>query len=332
MKSIGIFFVLVCSYILNVLAGPTPSVYFSDDLFNYYTQEGFKECFIEGLSATANKAATLTIRPYATDPRTGIQYNVGGIYANLSNSVATRIEIPYSVRKNFYIQDNILKNAKRLRELKVESLYVTVYENTFTGVNTDINIYGSGVTNMVNKYAKRYLQDKYPDLIQDYYSLSEYDTRIYLYNIAKIVRGYKLNTGMKYGDNGAVALLLRQGSTLGLSRAARSLVVASGLNDARIIVAGDNIQHGFDLVRFGNYWYVYDPVKGTFDDRSPWSFFQTIDNYCQHTLNPYYGRLYKSDVNTFVKYNAKIGFANETSPEKVNLKSWLSSNQMGVLA
>jgi len=332
MKSIGIYIVLVCSYIITVLAGPTPSVYFSDNLFQYYTQEGFKECYINGLTATAKKASTLTINAYATDPNTGIRYNVGGIMADLTGSAVTKIEIPSSIRKNFSISDYVLKNAKKLKELKVESQYVSVYENSFTGVNTDINIYGKGVSRMVANYAKKILENSDPDFFQDYYSISDYDTRIYLFNIAKIVRDYKLDLTTKYGDNGAVALLLKQGSTLGLSRALRYLVVASGFNENRIIVAGDDIQHGFNLVRFDNYWYVYDAVKGTYDERSPWSFFQTMDNYCQHTLNPYYGRLYKSDVNTFVKYNGKIGYANETSPEKVNLKSWLSSNQMGVLA
>jgi len=334
MKSLGILFVLACSYFVSVIAGPTPSVYINDSNYEYYAQEGFKECYVTMLTSKAKSASKLTFEPQVTDSRTGVKYYVGGLMADLTGSVASTIEIPSSFRSTFSISDNVLKNAKNLKNLKVESTKgVYVYDNTFTGVNKNINIYGKGVDQMVSDYAKKYLQNNYPEFIQDYSKLSEYDTRISLYNIAKIVnKNFKFNINMTNGDNGAVAFLLKEGSTLGLSRAARYLAIASGFNQNDIIVAGDDIQHGFCLVRFDNKWYVYDVVKGSYNDREPWSFFQTMDDYVNHTLNPYYGRLYKSDINTFVKFNRKYGYSGESYPEKENLKQWLSNNRKGSLA
>ncbi|ORX87590.1 hypothetical protein BCR32DRAFT_324408, partial [Anaeromyces robustus] len=332
MKYLGIFLIVAFTYFVSVLAGPTPSVYLKDSNYEYYTQEGFKECYVTGLTDKSKKAKKLTFDPSVTDGRTGISYYVGGLMADLSECVATKIEIPSTLRSSFSISENVLKNAKKLRDLKVETTKdVYVYDDTFTGVNTNIKIYGKGVKKMVMNYAKKLLQYNYPDLIQDYSKLSEYDARITLYNIAKIFQSYKLDINMKYGNNGAVAFFLKQGSTLGISRAARYLAIASGFKESDIIVAGDDIQHGFCLVRFNRKWYVYDVVKGSFNDREPWSFFQTINNYMEHTLNPYYGRLYKSDVNTFVKYNGYIGYTGEVSTEKENLKQWLSKNNKGTL-
>ncbi|OUM62058.1 hypothetical protein PIROE2DRAFT_62141 [Piromyces sp. E2] len=218
MKSIGIFFVLACSYIVSVLAGPTPSVYMEDSNYEYYAQEGFTSCYVTKLTSKAKSAKTLTFDPYVTDKRTGTRYYVGGLMADLTDSVATKIEIPSSLRSSFSISENVLKNAKKLTSLKVESTKgVYVYDNTFTDVNKDINIYGKGVNQMVTDYVNDYLKYNYPDLIQNYSKLSEYDARINLYNIAKIInRNFKFNINMANGDNGAVAFLLKEGSTVGL--------------------------------------------------------------------------------------------------------------------
>ncbi|ORX49617.1 hypothetical protein BCR36DRAFT_583698 [Piromyces finnis] len=335
MKYLGIYLVVAISYLVTVLAGPAPSVYINDKNYEYYAQQGFTECYVTSLTSLAKKSSKLTFEPYVTDSKTGIKYNVGGLMADLTGSVATTIEVPSTLRSSFSISDNILKTAKKLKSVRIASTKdVNVFDNTFNGVSTDINIYGKGVDKMLRNYAKKFLQYNYPDLITDYSKLSEYDTRIYLYNVAKIVKDFKIDLAMKYGDNGAVALFLKQGTTLGISRAVRYLAIASGYSESKIIVAGDDIQHGFCLVKLNSSWYVYDAVKGYYNDRSPWSFFQTMNGYINGTLNPYYGRLYKSDVNTFVKYNAIVGCKEESFSgyEKENLVQWLSKNNKGNLA
>jgi len=332
MKSLGIFFTLAFTYLVSVLAGPPPPVYIEDKNYEYYAQEGFTSCYVTKLTSRANRLSKLTFEPSVT--KNGVKYYVGGLMADLSKSRASTIEIPSTLESHFSISENVLKTAKNLKELKVESYYdVYTYENTFTGVNTDINISGRGVDRMAINYYTNYLKDNYPDLIQDYHNLSEYDTRINLYNIAKIIKNnFVFDTNMAHGDNGAVALFLKRGNTIGLNRVARYLAIASGFSQNNIVVAGDDIQHGFCLVKLNKVWYVFDAVKGSFNDREPWSFFQTMDGYIKRTLNPYYGRLYQADVNTFVKYNSKYGYSNECYPEKQNLMKWLPLNDYYTLA
>jgi len=326
MKFFGAFVFVTLLNLVSVKAGPTPSVYLNDSYFNYYAQEEFTECYITGLTSKAKNTRSLTITSSVKDQSTGKRYNVGGLMADLTGAKATKITIPSGHPCSFSIYDNVLKNAKYLKELKIAtSKEIYVYDNTFTGVNQDIDITGKGVNNMVKRYTKKYLQENLPEFIQNYSNLSEYDTRISLYNIAKIVKDYQINLSMAHGDNGAVALFLKQGSTLGINRAAYYFALASGFPEKDIIVAGDNLQHGFCLVNFNRKWYVYDAAKGHYNDREPWSFFQNINDYMEHTLNPYYGRLFKSDLNSFVVYRAKYGYSGEANPEKENYYSFWSS-------
>jgi len=317
MKFFGALAFVSLLNLASVIAGPTPSIYLSDKNFDYYTQEGFKDCYITGLKSQAKRTKYLNIPATVKDETTGISYCVGSLMADLSEAKVTKLTIPSGHPCGFSISENVLKNAKYLKELKLStSNDVYVYENTFTGVNEDIDITGKGVDKMVKYYTDYQLKYNIQGLTTNYSGLSEYDTRIHLYNIAKIVKDYKINLAMAHGDNGAVALFLKQGTPLSINRAAYYYALASGFPEKDIIVAGDDIQHGFCLVRFDRKWYVYDAAKGHYNDREPWSFFQTIDDYMNNTLNPYYGRLYKSDLNSFVVYHAKYGYSGEANPEK----------------
>ncbi|KAL6625194.1 hypothetical protein LY90DRAFT_510228 [Neocallimastix californiae] len=336
MKCLGTFFVFVLLNLVTVFAGPPPHEYFQDNDYEYFTQEdGSNQCYITNV--INKKATTLYINPYVY--HNGKQLDIMALAGGLADCAVTKIVIPHYIYHYFSIWGNVLSDAKNLKELQINSLNeVGFFDDTFKGVNGNLQIHGQGVDNAMKRYAKQFLQDNYPDLIKNWSREATYQKQCGLYQIAKIVnKQYAYTTSTASADNGASALVLKQGSTLGLARVVRTLAIAAGFSENDILVGGDDVYHGFNYVKFSGKWYILDSVKTYFSDRdmcTP-SVFQTSDAFIKGTLNPFYGRLYQGSSDNFVIYHGKYGCPNENpspNPVKENFKKWLSKNNKGTLA
>eukprot|EP00833_Pecoramyces_ruminatium_P015550 jgi/Orpsp1_1/1189582/evm.model.d7180000073038.1 len=326
MKFLGSFIILAILNLVSVLAGPPRSETIKDDQFKYHIQyDGNHIAYITDV--IDKNADTLTIPNYVVHK--GETYYVHALAGGLTNSYVTKLEIPFYVYHYFSIWGNVLKEAKYLKELKIDCFYdVEFFEDTFNGVNPNIQIYGQGVDKAMMSYAKKILQNNYPDLIRDYSNVSDYDKKCALYQIAKIVnKTFGYNTNIAYPHNGAVALAVKQGSTRGLARVVRIFAIAAGYNQDEILVGGDGSYLDFNYVKFNGRFYVLDAVKTKYNDRDlcSTSVIQTSSRFNEKVLKPFYGS--KVSTSKWVLYNQKYGFPNDyADPEVENFVKWCSKH------
>eukprot|EP00833_Pecoramyces_ruminatium_P007048 jgi/Orpsp1_1/1181080/evm.model.c7180000075779.1 len=182
MKFLGSFIILGLLNLMAVFAGPPPHATIKDFNFEYYIQyDGNYQATVTNV--LNKKATTLTFNPYVLHQ--GEQYKVVGISSGLSGCAVTKLVIPHYIYNIFSISDNVLKEAKNLKELQINSLNdVIFYDNTFNGVNENLQIHGQGVDKAMTAYAKKLLQEHLPDVIKDYRYENLYSKTTGLYKIA----------------------------------------------------------------------------------------------------------------------------------------------------
>jgi len=333
MKFLGSFIVLALLNLVSVFAGPPPHEYIKDSDFEYFIQyDGSNQAYITNV--LNKRATTLYINPYVY--YNNVKYDVVALTGGLTDSAVTKLVIPHYIYNDFSVWGNVLGAAKKLKEIQINSLNnVYFYEDSFAGVNENVQIHGQGVDNTIKLNAKRFLRDNYPELIRDYSRTSGAEKRCAFYQIARIVNKnwtyYKEAHGGR-GSNGVSTFFLRRGSMHGLARVNRYLAVAAGLSEFSIQVGGDGINYGFNYVAVSGGWKILDPASGDFSSATCTdNAFITIKNYAAST-NGYYGRLYKSDPDSYVIFNGKYACPNENIsplPESENFKQWVAKNGRG---
>jgi len=331
MKFLGSFLVLALLNLITVFAGPPPHDYIKDSNFEYYIQyDGNNQAYITNV--LNKRATTLNINSYVY--HNNVKYSVMALAGGLTNCAVTKLVIPKNVNHSFSIWDNVLKDAKNLKELSIQTTSdVTFYDDTFTGVSENLQITGNGVANTIKKAAKQYLRDNYPDLIRDYSRTSSYEKKCAFYQIAKIVNknwSYYMSAYGGAGSNGASAFFLRKGSTYGLARVTRYLAVAANLSEFEIQIGG-YVNHGVAYVYITGGWHVLDVARHYFDPRASCESdaFSTLNSYAS-SIGGYYGKGVKVNPSEFLIYNTKYGYPNDyANPEKESFINWVSKNGRG---
>eukprot|EP00833_Pecoramyces_ruminatium_P006365 jgi/Orpsp1_1/1180397/evm.model.c7180000073243.1 len=324
MKFLGSFIFLGLLNLIAVFAGPPPpQAYVKDANFEYYIRfDGSKSAVI--MDVLDKKAKTVSINPYVT--LNGVQYDVTSISKGFENSAVTKLIIPHYIYHTFSIRGNILNKAKNLKEIQINCLNdVIFYEDTFDGVNENLQIHGQGVDKAMSAYAKTLLRNNLPDVIKDYRYENLYSRTAGLYKIAKYVKNnFRWVTDTESAHNGASVLALKQGSSTGRARAIRILAIAAGYMEDEILTGGDGAYHGFNYVKIGQKWNILDNFFCNYGDKVDYNVFYTSEDYLS-VSNGWYGRLYKGNSNNFIVYNFKYGCPNEgpldhSIPESENFK------------
>lgn len=331
MKFLGSFLVIALLNLIAVFAGPPPHDYVVEGDYEYFIQyDGSNQAYITNV--LNKKATTLYINPYFY--HNNVKYDVMALTGGLTNTAVTKLVIPHYIYHDFSIWDNVLKEAKHLKELSIQSLNnVTFYENTFTGCSENLQITGQGVENTIKKAAKQYLRDNYPDLIRDYSRTSSYEKKCAFYQIAKIVNKnwkYYMSAYGDVGSNGASTFFLKKGSMYGLARVTRYLAVAANLSEFEIQVGG-YVNHGVNFVYITGGWHVLDVARTYFDPRASCEsdVFSTLKSYAS-SIGGYYGKGVKVNPSEFVVYHTEIGFPTEyANPEKESFQTWVSQKGRG---
>ncbi|ORX63990.1 hypothetical protein BCR32DRAFT_330730 [Anaeromyces robustus] len=332
MKCLGSFILLALLNLLTVFAGPPPSVYVKDASFEYYIM--LDSSNVAYITNVLNKnVKTITVNPYVY--YNGQRYTVSAFASGVADSAVEKIIVPSYLNHYFSIWNSVFSEGKKLKTLQIDATNVEIFEDSAKDASSELQIQGKGVDNMIMKYAKKYLESHNISIDENIRYASDYEKKCALYKIAKLVnKNFTYTLNMANPNNGAVALLLGKGSSLGLARVVRILALASGYEQIDIRVGGDNIYQGWNYAKFGTSWYILDSVHSEFKDRDTCStsVFQCSEQFIKGVLNPYYGRLYQGSVDNFIIFHDLYGYPNEVydaTPD--NFLIWLQRNRQGAL-
>eukprot|EP00833_Pecoramyces_ruminatium_P007941 jgi/Orpsp1_1/1181973/evm.model.c7180000079345.1 len=331
MKFLGSFLFLGLLSLISVFAGPPPHEYITDSSFRYFIQyDGSNQAYI--MDVLDKKASTIYIYPYVM--HNDVQYDVVAMHSGLTGCAATKLVIPHWIYHSFSVWGGVLKEGKNLKELQINCLNdVIFYEDSFNGVNENLQIHGQGVDKAMSAFAKKLLQEHLPEVIKDYKKENFSSKTECLFKIAKYVKNnFRWVTDTESADNGASVLALKQGSSTGRARAIRILAIAAGYPEDEILTGGDGHYHGFNYVKVNSRkWKILDNFFTNFDGNVSSNIFSTSAQYISIS-NGWYGRLFKGNSDDFTVYNFKYGCPNEAPqdhsvPETENFKNWLSKNK-----
>lgn len=260
MKFIGSFIIIALFNLLTVFAGPPPAIFTKDKDFEYYLISDIAH-IVDVLDKTAT---TITIPPYVK--YNGKNYNVSSLTSGLSDSKVQKIIVSNDIKHEFALYTG-LSDAKYLKAIQIDAPNVLVFEHSFDNVNPDIDITGDGVENMIKFYSKIILDYNDIDVKKYDHESTTDDKQCDIYQIAKFVKkNFTYNTDLANASNAVNTLLFKQGNSLGLARAIRILAGVKGFDMNDIQVGGDDLQSGWNYVKFGSEWYTLDIVHTEFKD------------------------------------------------------------------
>jgi len=316
MKFFGSFIILALINIVSVFAGPPPKVYKQDGTFEYWLSEG--NAYI--MDVVNTNTYSVTIPPYVTFD--GVRYPVTQILNIYSNKRLQTITINDNFDHDFTFSNFALEKVNTLRNIVVRSKRVKAVDNAFVGVSDSLNIYGAGVDNMMASYAKSWLFYHNIDSVVLNELTQLYIRKNKLFEVSRAVnKEFVYNTNVPNGNNGAVALALKKGSSLGIARAFRIIAIAAGFNYNDIHVISDNKYYSWNTVNLSGRWYNLDVIKVinmTYDDT-------TFNN---RVLKPLYGSL--TNPADWIIYIGQYGYSGESPSGTENFTSWLVRNRQGV--
>jgi len=316
MKFFGSFIVLALINLVTVFAGPPPNVYKKDSTFEYWLSSG--NAYI--MDVVNSGLSSVTIPPYVTFD--GVRYPVTqllNVYTNTNN--LKTITVNNNFDHDFTFSNFGLQKVKSLRNIVVNSKRVKAIDDAFAGLSDNLNIYGSGVSNMMASYAKSWLFYHNIDSIVLNSTTPLYKRQNKLYEVARAVaREFSYYSNIAYPNNGAVTLALKKGGSLGIARAFRILAMAAGFDYNDIHVISDNKYYSWNTVKFDNRWYNYDILYNpnmTYDDAT----FNT------RVLKPKYGSL--TNTSNWIIYIGQYGYSGESPSGSENFTNWLIRNRLG---
>eukprot|EP00833_Pecoramyces_ruminatium_P007976 jgi/Orpsp1_1/1182008/evm.model.c7180000079509.1 len=335
MKFLGNFFsfiIIGCLNLIVVLAEEIPeSRYIRDSDFEYYIQyDGYNMAVVTNVLNKMDE--TLSFNPYVFHD--GEQYDVIGIVSGLKDCAVTKLIIPHYIYNTFSVDNNVLREAKYLKELQINSLSdVLFFENTFNGVNPNLQIHGQGVDKALSAYARRLVEIYLSDTIMDYKKENFLNKAAGLYKIARYVqKNFQYTSKTESASNGASVLFLKQGDSIGRARVIRLLALAAGYPEEELLVGGDGGSQGFNYVLLPHQeWYIVDNYFYQYNDEYiDYDFYLNVNTYLSISNNR------RGDSDNFVLYNFKYGCPHEgpldnSIPEKENFKKWLTKNKKGTL-
>jgi len=314
MKFFGSFIVLALINIASVFAGPPPNVYKKDSTFEYWLSSG--NAYIMDVVNTG--VSNVIIPPYVTFD--GIRYPVTQILGCSTNKKFQSITVNDNFDHDFSFGSFALQYTTSIKNIIIKSKRVKASDNAFYGLGNYLNISGAGVDNMMLSYAKSWLFYQNIDPIRGY--VSDANKKSKLIEIARAVnKEFSYYSNISNSDNGAVALALKKGSSLGISRAFRIIALAAGFNYNDVHVISDNKYYSWNTINLSGRWYNLDVIKvvNTFYGDSAFN---------NKVLKPLYGSL--TNTSNWIIYIGQYGYSGERPTGTENFTSWLVRNRQGV--